>query len=129
MAAACAGLGARACMWRWGGRAAVAMDVPVEQLPCSSCSSSVFTWMWHSVRATACKLGDASQDALHDALHDALQLATMTLTSLRHTEHILLEERVSAGFASRLSRSLAALPAKADGGLVGACLPGAELEG
>ena len=40
MAAACAGLGARARVWRWGGRTAVAMDVPQEeQLPCGPCPS------------------------------------------------------------------------------------------
>ena len=109
MGAACAGLGERARLWRWGGTA-VARDVPQEeQLPCAPCPCGD-VWMWHSDESS-CKFRVISVELFR------LHLATTTVLAGPFYKFRPLD------FPPPFRAPIAALPAKADGGLFGACSP------
>ena len=110
MAAACAGLGARARAWRWGGQhgggqgraaggAATLRLVPVCDV-----------WMWHSDESS-CKFRVISVELFR------LHLATTTVLAGPFYKFRPLD------FPPPFRAPIAALPAKADGGLLGACSP------
>ena len=121
MAAACAGLGARARLWRWGGTA-VARDVPQEeQLPCTPCPSGD-VWMWH--RRDLLQVPNGF-NWLGLQVH-VTAYRTLAVASLLYTVCVLFS---SARFPSPLSRAIAALPAKSRWRPPRCVLAGAEREG